>query len=83
VNVETKEQSTGCTHIDQTSQEKLNKHYLPARKLPTTIFWGRKEVLTVEFIKVGTTITSDVYCETQKICVGPFRTKGMECRHLM
>jgi hypothetical protein len=33
----------------------------------------------VEFMQQGTTVTSEVYCKTLKICVGPFRTKGMEC----
>jgi hypothetical protein len=29
-----------------------------------TVFWGRKGVLMAEFTKHGTTITSEVYCET-------------------
>jgi hypothetical protein len=33
VNVETKEQSTGCTHIHQTGR----------KKLMATVFWDRKE----------------------------------------
>jgi hypothetical protein len=50
---------------------------MSARKLMATVFWDRK---VVEFMQQGTTITSEVYCKTlTKNCVGPFRTKGMEC----
>jgi hypothetical protein len=45
-------------------QEKLNKRCLPARKLMATVFWDRKGVLMVEFMQQGTTIRSEVYCET-------------------
>jgi hypothetical protein len=31
-----------------------------------TVFWDRKKVLMVEFMQQGTTITSEVYCETLK-----------------
>jgi hypothetical protein len=30
------------------------------------VFWDRKGVLMVEFMQQGTTITSEVYCETLK-----------------
>jgi hypothetical protein len=43
---------------------------VPARKLIATVFWDRKGVLMVEFMQQGTTITSEVYCETLKYCVG-------------
>jgi hypothetical protein len=42
---------------------------------------ARKGVLMVKFVQQGTTITSEVYCESLKYCIGPFRTKGMECWH--
>jgi hypothetical protein len=29
----------------------------------------------------GTIIKSEVYCETPEDCLGPFRTKGVECCH--
>jgi hypothetical protein len=70
--------SSGCTHIRQTSWKSLNK-CVPAKKLMKTLFWDRKGVLIVEFMQQGTTITSEVYCETLKKTVGPFRTKGVEC----
>jgi hypothetical protein len=50
-----------------------------ARKLMATVFWDRKGVLMVEMMQQGTTILSELYCETLKNCVGPFRTKGVEC----
>jgi transposase len=31
-----------------------------------TVFWDRKGVLMVEFMQQGTTLTSEVYCETLK-----------------
>jgi hypothetical protein len=35
----------------------------------TTVFWDRKGVLMVEFMQQGTTIMSEVYCETlKKLC---------------
>jgi hypothetical protein len=52
---------------------------MPARKLMAAVFWNRKGVLMVEFMQQGTTIKSEVYCETLKKCVGSFRTKGVEC----
>jgi hypothetical protein len=47
----------------------LNKLYLPEKKLIETVFWDRKGALMVEFLQHGATITSEVYCETQKILV--------------
>jgi hypothetical protein len=67
-------QSSGCTHIHQTSRKSLNKR-LPARKLMATVFWDRKGVLMVEFMQQGTTVTPEVYCGTRKACVDPFWTK--------
>jgi hypothetical protein len=58
VNVETKSsQSSGCTHIHQTSRKSLNELRLPARKLMATVFWERKGVLLVEFLQHETIIT--------------------------
>jgi hypothetical protein len=54
---------------------------MSARKLMATVFWGRKGVLMVEFMQQGATIMLQAYCETytQKNCIRPFRTKGVEC----
>jgi hypothetical protein len=40
---------------------------------------GQDRVMMVELMKQGTTITSEVYCETLKNCVGSFRKKDVEC----
>jgi hypothetical protein len=64
------------------SPEKLKKfkQTLPVyQKLMTAVFWNRKGVLMVKFVEKGTTIATQVYCNTPKNYVGPFRTKGMEC----
>jgi hypothetical protein len=39
------------------------KRTLSAGKLMATVFWDRIEVLMVEFMQQGTTITSEVYFE--------------------
>jgi hypothetical protein len=55
------------------------KQILSARKLMTSMFWEKKGGLMVEFMQQGAKITSKVYCETLKNCIGPFRIKGVEC----
>jgi hypothetical protein len=51
-----------------------------ARKLMAYVFWDRKGVLMVDFVQQGTTITSEVFSKMlNRSCIGPFRTKGMEC----
>jgi hypothetical protein len=53
---------------------------LHGRKLIESDFSGiGKGVLMVKFMQKGTAITSQVYCETLKNCVRPFRTKDVEC----
>jgi hypothetical protein len=37
--------------------------------------WDSKRGLMVEFVQQGATITSKVYCETLKNCVGSFKRK--------
>jgi hypothetical protein len=39
---------------------------LHARKLLEGVSWDRKGVPMVEFMQKGTTVTSEIYCETQK-----------------
>jgi hypothetical protein len=55
-----------------------------ARELMATVSWERKGVLIVEFIQQETTITSEVYCETIKTCVGNLEEKSwnadIQCR---
>jgi hypothetical protein len=57
-------QSSGCINIHQTSPKRLNKRYLSPRKLMATVLWDRKGALMVEFMQQGTTITSEMLCET-------------------
>jgi histone-lysine N-methyltransferase SETMAR len=47
------------------AEQSLNKR-LPARKLMAIVFWDVKGVLMVGFMQQGTTVTSEVYCETLK-----------------
>jgi hypothetical protein len=44
-------------------------------------FLGQERKLMVEFKQQRTTMTSELYCTTQKKCIEPSRTKGMECWH--
>jgi acyl-CoA thioesterase len=53
-------------HTHSPNKPKKFKHTLSARKLMATVFWDRKGVLMVEFMQEGTTVMSEVYCETQK-----------------
>jgi hypothetical protein len=65
VNAETKEQSKQWCKQSPNKPKKF-KQTMSARKLMATVFWDRKGVLMVEFRQQGTTITSEVYCETLK-----------------
>jgi hypothetical protein len=76
VNVETKEQSKQWMHTHSPSKPKSLNKCLYARKLMAVVFWDRKEVLVVEYMQQGTTITSELYCEILKNCLGPYRKKA-------
>jgi hypothetical protein len=73
-NVETKEQSKQWMHSH--SQNKLKKFKQMLLVRISAVSWDRKGVLMVEFMLQGTKM-SEVYCETLKHYVRPFRTKGM------
>jgi hypothetical protein len=62
-----------------TKQAKKISKTLSVRKLMATVFWDRKGVLTVEFMQQGTTITSEVYCETLRKLRRAIQKKGVEC----
>jgi hypothetical protein len=66
VNVETKEQSKQWMHTHSPNKPRKFKQTLSVRKLMATVFWDMKGVLLVDFMPQGTTITSEVYCETLK-----------------
>jgi hypothetical protein len=74
--------SSGCTCIHQTSRKFLKKRCVPAGKLMATVFWDRKGVLMVEFMQQGTTITSEVYCESLKKLRRAIQKKGVECSYM-
>ena len=64
VNAETKEQSKQWMHTHSPNKPKKFKQTLSNRKMMATVFWGRKGILLTEFMAPGTTISSEVYCET-------------------
>jgi hypothetical protein len=47
-------------------RKRLNKRCVPTRTLMTTVIWGKKGVLMVEYMQHGTAISSEVCCETLK-----------------
>jgi hypothetical protein len=61
-----------------TKQAGKVKQMLSARQLMVTVFWDRKGVLMVKFMQQGTPVMKSIL-QMLKICVGPYRTKGMEC----
>jgi hypothetical protein len=65
VNVESKEQSEQWMHTHSPNNLKKFKQ-MSARELMAAVLWDRIGVLMVEYMQQGTTITSEVYCETLK-----------------
>jgi hypothetical protein len=70
VNLETKQQSKQWMHTHSPNKPKKFKQMLSAcQKADATVFWDRKEVLMLEFMQQGITITSKVYCKMlRKLC---------------
>jgi len=64
INTKTKEQSKQWMHTHSPNKSKKFKRTLLNKKMMATVFWGRKGILLTEFMVPGTTITSEVYCET-------------------
>ncbi|UYV62960.1 hypothetical protein LAZ67_2002627 [Cordylochernes scorpioides] len=62
---ETKEQSKQWKHTSSPKPPKF-KQTLSAGKLIATVFWDRKGLLLCDFMRRGTTINFDRYCETLK-----------------
>ncbi|UYV67486.1 hypothetical protein LAZ67_5000874 [Cordylochernes scorpioides] len=62
---ETKEQSKQWKHISSPKPLKF-KQTLSAGKIMATVFWNRKSLLFCDFMRQGTTINFDRYCETLK-----------------
>lgn len=63
VNAESKQQSMQWRHSSSPKPKKF-KQTQSQRKIMATVFWDQKGVLLVDFMEPGTTITSQVYCET-------------------
>uniref|UniRef100_A0A1B6DDI6 Mos1 transposase HTH domain-containing protein n=1 Tax=Clastoptera arizonana TaxID=38151 RepID=A0A1B6DDI6_9HEMI len=66
VNAETKQQSMQWGHTASPSKPKKARQTLSAKKVMAMVFWDSKGILLIEFMERGTTITSEVYCETLK-----------------
>jgi hypothetical protein len=78
VNVETKEQLKHT--FTKQAKKKLYTNVYQEAGGNCFLEQDWKGVLMVEFMQQGTTITSEVYCEIlKKNCIGPLRTKGVEC----
>jgi hypothetical protein len=63
-------------HTHPRNKLKKFKQTSAYQKADGNCFWDRKGELMVTFMQQA---MSEVYCETLKNCVGPFRTKGVEC----
>jgi hypothetical protein len=69
VNVEIKQQSKQWMYTHSPHKPTKLKH-TSARKVMAALFWVRKGELMVEFTQQGTSVTSEVHCETQKTAQG-------------
>jgi hypothetical protein len=64
VNAETKEKTKPWIHTQIHNKPKKFKQKKKKKKMMASVFWDRKGILLIEFMAPGTTITSEVYCET-------------------
>jgi hypothetical protein len=65
VSNESKKQPKQRMHTHSPKKPNKFKQTLSAcQKADGNFFWDKKEVLMVEFMQQGTTITSEVYCQT-------------------
>jgi hypothetical protein len=73
VNVKTKKQSKQWRHMHSPNNPKKLKQTFACQKADGNCFLGqnRKGVVMVEFMQRGTTITSEVHCETLRNCLEP------------
>ena len=79
VNAENKEQSKQWMHTHSPNKPKKCKQTLSNKKIMATVFWNRKGILLTEFMAPGTTITSEVYCETLNKLRRSIQKKGAGC----
>jgi hypothetical protein len=78
VNVKSKEKSKQWMHSHSPKKPKRLKN-VACQKADNRCFLGQERRAVVEFMSQGTAITLEVYCKTLNHCIGPFRTKGVEC----
>ena len=64
VNAETKEQSKQWMYMHSPNKPKKFKRTLSNKQIMATVFWEHKGILLTEFMAPGTTIRSELYCET-------------------
>ena len=64
MNTDTKEQSKQWMHTHFPSKPKKFKQTLLNKKMMATVFWECMGILLTEFMAPGTTMMSEVYCET-------------------
>jgi hypothetical protein len=81
VNYETNEQSKQWMHTHLANKPKIFKQTLSAAKLMATLFWDRQKMSTGGGIHATRdhNYVRSISRNTKKNCVGPFRTKGVEC----
>jgi hypothetical protein len=68
-----KSSQTVDTHTFAKEAEQVQTN-ISARKFMSAVFWDRKVILMLECMQQGTKMASEVYCESLKSCVVPFRT---------
>jgi hypothetical protein len=64
VNAHTKEQSKQWIHMHSTNKPKKFKQTLRNKNMTATLIWDRKGILLTQFMVLGTTLKSEVYCKT-------------------
>ncbi|GFV19417.1 uncharacterized protein TNCV_3663501 [Trichonephila clavipes] len=60
---ESRQQSMHWRHSGSPVKTKF-KRTLSVRKVICTVFWGRKDILLIDFLPRGETVNTDHYCET-------------------
>ncbi len=60
------EESMVWGNTNSPSKPKKARQTLSTRKIMATVFWDAKGILFAEFMECGTTITSEIYCNTLK-----------------
>jgi hypothetical protein len=84
VNVETKEQLKQWIHTHSPNKPKMFKQTSARKLIDGNCFLRQERSADGGIMQQQTTIMSEVYCETlKKNCIGPLRTKGVECSSMI